>query len=136
MSDCIWWGNRSFFLIGSWRPKSLWSGRFLDRDLHQQRTSPNLYLTRQLLEHQNILEYFSQLCAKLTNRWEYIIMELDLLESEEASKSYLNGAVSGKRTNMELSTKEAAQVRRQKEAEKEYGRGKKVPGRFYKPNSR
>lgn len=57
-------------------------------------------------------------------------MEVDLLESEEASKSYLNGAVHGKRTNMELSTREAAQVRRQKEAEKEYGRGKKIQGKF------
>lgn len=57
-------------------------------------------------------------------------MEVDLLESEEASRSYLDGALAVKRPNMELSTKEAAQVRRQKEAEKEYGRGKKIPGRL------
>jgi hypothetical protein len=58
-------------------------------------------------------------------------MELNRPEAEASTKPYFNGSVPIKRARMELSTTNgpnAAQIRRQKEAEKQYGRGRKVPG--------
>lgn len=53
-------------------------------------------------------------------------MELDRPETDEVSKSYLNGPLPKQR--MQLATKDEAQMLRQREAEREYGRGKKIQG--------
>jgi U3 small nucleolar RNA-associated protein 7 len=58
-------------------------------------------------------------------------MELDRPEEATTSKTHFNGAVPIKRARMELGTTtgpDAAQIRRLKEAERQYGRGRKIPG--------
>jgi hypothetical protein len=50
-----------------------------------------------------------------------------------ASTPHFNGSVPIKRARMELTTTsgpDVAQIRRQKEADKKYGRGKKISGEF------
>lgn len=56
-------------------------------------------------------------------------MELDLADAPSGSKEYFNGAVPIKRARMDLTTTDSngMQIRRRKEAEKAYGRGKKIP---------
>jgi hypothetical protein len=54
-------------------------------------------------------------------------MELLRPETDEISKSYLNGPLPKQR--LDLATKDEAQVRRLREAERDYGRGKKIQGR-------
>jgi len=54
-------------------------------------------------------------------------MELDRPETDEVSKSYLNGPLPSKR--LQLTTKDEGQVLRQREAERDYGRGKKIQGK-------
>jgi U3 small nucleolar RNA-associated protein 7 len=60
-------------------------------------------------------------------------MELDLAEAPRRAQEYFNGAVPIKRARMELTTKEpnALQIRRQKEAQKAYGRGKRIPRKIF-----
>ena len=60
-------------------------------------------------------------------------MDVDLREPQNTSKEYFNGAIPIKRARMDLTSKpaEAAQLRRQKEAEREYGRGRKIRGMSY-----
>jgi len=61
-------------------------------------------------------------------------MELDHPEGESAEKQHFNGAVPIKRARMDLTTTgpDAALIRRQREANKQYGRGKKIPLRGIK----
>jgi U3 small nucleolar RNA-associated protein 7 len=56
-------------------------------------------------------------------------MEVDLADAPSGSVPF-NGTVPIKRARMDLITTgpNAAQLRRRKEAEKEYGRGRKIPG--------
>ena len=56
-------------------------------------------------------------------------MEVDLADASSVSKEYFNGAVPIKRARMDLTTTDSngMQIRRRKEAEKAYGRGKKIP---------
>lgn len=56
-------------------------------------------------------------------------MEVDLADIPASSLPF-NGTVPIKRARMDLTTtrSDAAQLRRRKEAEKEYGRGRKIPG--------
>jgi len=56
-------------------------------------------------------------------------MELDLPGAPRMTEEYFNGAVPIKRARMELTTTEpnALQIRKQKEAQKAYGRGKRIP---------
>jgi U3 small nucleolar RNA-associated protein 7 len=59
-------------------------------------------------------------------------MEVDTPKDIDATsfKEHFNRAVPIKRARMDLTTttSEAAQLRRRKEAEKAYGRGRKIPG--------
>jgi len=59
-------------------------------------------------------------------------MELDLADVPTGSNEYFNGAVPIKRPRLDLITNdsEGAQIRRRKDAEKTYGRGKKIPCRL------
>merc|ERR1712225_8300 len=61
-------------------------------------------------------------------------MELDHPEGESAERQHFNGAVPIKRARMDLTTTgpDAALIRRQREANKQYGRGKKIPLRGIK----
>lgn len=61
-------------------------------------------------------------------------MEIDRPEGESAEKQHFNGAVPIKRARMDLTTTgpDAALIRRQREANKQYGRGKKIPLRGIK----
>ena len=56
-------------------------------------------------------------------------MEVDLAD-ETAQQSHFNGSVSlpGARTELATTGDDAIQLRRRKEAEKAYGRGRKIPG--------
>lgn len=56
-------------------------------------------------------------------------MELDLADAPSGSKEYFNGAVPIKRPRLDLATtdSDAAALRRRRDAEKAYGRGKKIP---------
>lgn len=58
-------------------------------------------------------------------------MEVDMSEEFTGFKDHFNGAVPIKRARMDLTTTttEAAQIRKRKEAEKAYGRGRKIPGK-------
>jgi len=56
-------------------------------------------------------------------------MELDRPETDEVSKSYLNGPLPSKR--MQLTTRDETQVLRQREAERDYGRGKRIQGKTH-----
>lgn len=62
-------------------------------------------------------------------------MEVDTPEDVAGFKKHFNGAVPIKRARMDLTTttSEAAQLRKRKEAEKAYGRGRKIPGQFQTP---
>jgi U3 small nucleolar RNA-associated protein 7 len=57
-------------------------------------------------------------------------MEVDMSEEFTGFKEHFNGAVPIKRARMDLTTttSEATQLRKRKEAEKAYGRGRKIPG--------
>jgi U3 small nucleolar RNA-associated protein 7 len=57
-------------------------------------------------------------------------MDVDISEDVAEFKEHFNGAVPIKRARMDLTTvtSDAAQLRRRKEAEKAYGRGRKIPG--------
>lgn len=59
-------------------------------------------------------------------------MEVDLAD-ETAQQSHFNGALSlpGARTDLTKSGPDAAQLRRRKEAEMAYGRGRKIPGMYF-----
>ncbi|KAF4636718.1 hypothetical protein G7Y89_g1360 [Cudoniella acicularis] len=56
-------------------------------------------------------------------------MKVDQLEEASASKVHFNGAIPIKRSRSDLTTinSDAAQLRRRKEAENQYGRGRKIP---------
>ena len=60
-------------------------------------------------------------------------MEIDRPEGENAERQHFNGAVPIKRARMDLTTTgpDAALMRRQREANKQYGRGKKIPRKIY-----
>jgi len=60
-------------------------------------------------------------------------MELDHPEGESAERQHFNGAVPIKRARMDLTTTgpDAALIRRQREANKQYGRGKKIPCKIH-----
>jgi U3 small nucleolar RNA-associated protein 7 len=62
-------------------------------------------------------------------------MEVDTPEDVVGFKEYFNGAVPMKRARMDLTTttSDAAQLRKRKEAEKVYGRGRKIPGDYQAP---
>jgi hypothetical protein len=59
-------------------------------------------------------------------------MEVDASDDVAGFKEHFNGAVPIKRARMDLTatTSDAAQLRKQKEAEKAYGRGRKIPGEY------
>ncbi|KAF8850610.1 BING4CT-domain-containing protein [Acephala macrosclerotiorum] len=57
-------------------------------------------------------------------------MDLDLVDAPSEGKVHFNGAVPIKRARLDLTTTttpDAAQIRRRREAEKAYGRGRKIP---------
>jgi U3 small nucleolar RNA-associated protein 7 len=55
-------------------------------------------------------------------------MEVDTHDKTDYSKTHFNGAVPIKRARTELiSTESELQLRRRKEAQKSYGRGRKIP---------
>jgi hypothetical protein len=58
-------------------------------------------------------------------------MEVDTPEAVTSFKEHFNGAVPIKRARMDLTTtsSDAAQLRKRKEAEKAYGRGRKISGK-------
>ncbi len=58
-------------------------------------------------------------------------MDTDLVDAPSSGKQHFNGAVPIKRARLDLTTTtpDAAQIRRRKEAEKAYGRGRKIPCR-------
>lgn len=60
-------------------------------------------------------------------------MEVDQLEEVSASNVHFNGAVPIKRARTDLvkTSTDDAQLRRRKEAEKQYGRGRKIPCRYF-----
>ncbi len=62
-------------------------------------------------------------------------MEVDTQEDVAGFKEHFNGAVPIKRARMDLTTtsSEAAQLRKRKEAERAYGRGRKIPGEHQSP---
>jgi len=57
-------------------------------------------------------------------------MEVDTPEAVAGFKEHFNGAVPIKRARLDLTTtsSDAAQLRKRKEAEKAYGRGRKISG--------
>jgi hypothetical protein len=59
------------------------------------------------------------------------IMDVDLVDAPNSGTQHFNGAVPIKRARLDLTTTtttpDAAQLRRRKEAEKAYGRGRKIP---------
>jgi U3 small nucleolar RNA-associated protein 7 len=59
-------------------------------------------------------------------------MEVDAPEEVAGFKEHFSGAVPIKRARMDLTTttSETAQLRKRKEAEKTYGRGRKIPGKY------
>jgi U3 small nucleolar RNA-associated protein 7 len=59
-------------------------------------------------------------------------MEVDAPDDVAGFKEHFNGAVPIKRARMDLTTtsSDAAQLRKRKEAEKAYGRGRKIPGEY------
>jgi hypothetical protein len=65
-------------------------------------------------------------------------MEVDHLEEATKSKSHFNGAIPIKRARTELASTgpDAAQLRRRREAGKQYGRGRKIPGRILQCQTR
>jgi len=62
-------------------------------------------------------------------------MEVDTPEDVAGFKEHFNGAVPIKRAQMNsiTTTSDAAQLRKRKEAEKSYGRGRKIPGVYRFP---
>lgn len=57
-------------------------------------------------------------------------MDVDTVEAPSEGKQHFNGAVPIKRARLDLTTTatlDAAQIRRRREAEKAYGRGRKIP---------
>ncbi len=64
-------------------------------------------------------------------------MELDLPEAASGFKEHFNGAVPIKRARMELTTtaQDTALIRKQKEANKQYGRGRKIPCEYLLKNA-
>jgi U3 small nucleolar RNA-associated protein 7 len=62
-------------------------------------------------------------------------MEVDAPDDVAGLKEHFNGAVPIKRARMDLTTtsSDAAQLRKRKEAEKAYGRGRKIPGAYMNP---
>jgi hypothetical protein len=63
------------------------------------------------------------------HRVECVNMDVDLTD-EAAQRTHLNGSVPSERPQTELTkaNHDAAQLQRRKEAEKAYGRGRKIPG--------
>lgn len=61
----------------------------------------------------------------------FAIMELSHLKDASVLANYSNGAVPIKKARTELSTagSSEAQIRRQKEADKKYGGGRKIAGK-------
>lgn len=57
-------------------------------------------------------------------------MDVDTLDAPTSGNQHFNGAVPIKRARLDLTTTttpDAAQIRTRKEAEKAYGRGRKIP---------
>jgi U3 small nucleolar RNA-associated protein 7 len=66
----------------------------------------------------------------LDNHWFKLVeMDVDLID-ETSQQTHFNGAVPLERAHTELTKADpdAAQLLRRKEAEKAYGRGRKIPG--------
>jgi hypothetical protein len=63
--------------------------------------------------------------------FKFVEMDVDLID-ETAQQTHFNGAVPLERARIELTqaNPDAAQLQRRKEAEKAYGRGRKIPGMF------
>jgi U3 small nucleolar RNA-associated protein 7 len=58
-------------------------------------------------------------------------MDVELADARSGDQGHFNGAVPMKRAQRDLTSTsaDAAQVRKRKEAEKAYGRGRKIPCR-------
>lgn len=110
----MWCAYRYLIAIGS-----LGIEKFPSLDC--QNLQPSTFSRRRRLLCQNF--WYIDLIQQVTN------MELDLTDAPSGSNEYFNGAVPIKRPRLDLATtdSDAAAIRRRKDAEKAYGRGKKIP---------